>query len=152
MSRPQPAGEEQPPAHLADVPPVPSAEEVAAELEAVAEPADPADPADPVDPAAPVGEEPEDRRHPSTVGGLLYLFVLAAGATGVFIAWSGDWRLGVRWIGGALVGAATFRLVLPRRDAGMLAVRHRLLDCLLLGGVGAVLLFLAQTIPNQPGT
>ncbi|MEQ4497743.1 DUF3017 domain-containing protein [Nocardioides kribbensis] len=146
MSRPQPAGEEQPPAHLDDVPPVPSAEEVAAELEAVA------DPADPADPAAPVGEEPEDRRHPSTVGGLLYLFVLAAGATGVFIAWSGDWRLGVRWIGGALVGAATFRLVLPRRDAGMLAVRHRLLDCLLLGGVGAVLLFLAQTIPNQPGT
>ena len=41
--------------------------------------------------------------------------------------------------------------LLPARDAGMLAVRHRLVDVVLLGGVGGLLLFLARTIPNQPG-
>jgi hypothetical protein len=40
--------------------------------------------------------------------------------------------------------------VLPARDAGMLAVRRRWLDCLMLAGVGALLIFLAATIPNQP--
>ena len=47
--------------------------------------------------------------------------------------------------------AAGLRLVLPRKDAGMLAVRHRLVDVLLLGSVAALLWFLAVTIPNPPG-
>ena len=42
------------------------------------------------------------------------------------------------------------RLVLPAREAGMLAVRHRAVDCVMLAGVGGVLIFLASTIPNQP--
>jgi hypothetical protein len=33
----------------------------------------------------------------------------------------------------------------------MLAVRHRIVDVLLLGALGGTLLFLARTIPNQPG-
>jgi hypothetical protein len=33
----------------------------------------------------------------------------------------------------------------------MLAVRSRLFDAVLLGGLGGALFFLAQTIPNQPG-
>jgi Protein of unknown function (DUF3017) len=65
--------------------------------------------------------------------------------------WSGDWRLGIRCLAGGLCFAALLRLVLPARDAGMLAVRHRLFDAVLLGGVGAALFFLAATIPNQPG-
>ena len=32
----------------------------------------------------------------------------------------------------------------------MLAVRHRLVDCAMLGVVGVVLVVLAGTIPNQP--
>ncbi|HRK48426.1 MAG TPA: DUF3017 domain-containing protein, partial [Nocardioides sp.] len=47
--------------------------------------------------------------------------------------------------------AALLRLVLPSRDAGMLAVRRRLVDMVVLGGMGAALFFLASTIPNQPG-
>ena len=116
-------------------PVVPSPEEVAAEL-AAAEALE----------AAPE----EERRYPSTIGGAFYLAVLAATMVGLGITWSGDWRLGVRWIAGALLAGAFLRLVLPRRDAGMLAVRHRLVDCLLLGTMGGVLLFLAQTIPDQP--
>ncbi len=95
--------------------------------------------------------EPEPRRLPSTIGGMFYLLVLAATGLGVGIAvWSGDWRRGVTWIGGALLAASAVRLVLRNRDAGMLAVRHRLVDVFLLAAVGTVLIVLADTIPNQP--
>lgn len=110
---------------------------------------------DPVPTVSEIAEEiaeEEGRRYPSTIGGFLYLWVLAAAALGVAWAWLGDdWRTGVTWISGALLAAAGLRLVLPSRDAGMLAVRHRAVDVLLLGAIGGVLLFLARTIPNQPG-
>ena len=110
---------------------------------------------DPVPTVSEIAEEiaeEEGRRYPSTIGGFLYLWVLAAAALGVAWTWLGDaWRLGVTWISGALLAAAGLRLVLPSRDAGMLAVRHRAVDVLLLGAIGGVLLFLARTIPNQPG-
>ena len=94
--------------------------------------------------------EPEGRRYPSTIGGLFYLVVLLATAVGIGIVWSGDWRLGVEWMGAALIFAALVRLVLSRRDAGMLAVRHRVFDVLLLASVGTTMIVLAVTIPNQP--
>jgi Protein of unknown function (DUF3017) len=111
--------------------PVPSPEEIADELDAAA-------------------EEQEERRYPSTIGGAFYLLVLALGAVGIAIVWSGDWRLGIRCLAGGLCFAALLRLVLPARDAGMLAVRNRFFDAVLLGGVGAAIFFLASTIPNQP--
>jgi hypothetical protein len=114
--------------------PVPSPEEIAEELDAAAE------------------EHAEaERRYPSTIGGAFYLAVLALAAAGIAIVWSGDWRLGIRCLAGALCVAAVLRLVLPARDAGMLAVRNRYFDTVLLGGVGAAIFFLATTIPNQPG-
>ena len=94
--------------------------------------------------------EPEPRRHPSTIGGLLYLVVLATTGVGIGIAWTGDWRLGVRWVGAALILGAGARLVLRRKDAGMLAVRNRAVDAVLLSGVGVIMLFLSESIPNQP--
>jgi hypothetical protein len=101
-------------------------------------------------PGIPVGFERDGRRYPSTIGGMVYLVVLLVSAIGIGIVWAGDWRLGTRWIAGALFLAALVRLVLPHRDAGMLAVRHRLVDCAMLAGVAALLVFLAATIPNQP--
>jgi hypothetical protein len=41
-------------------------------------------------------------------------------------------------------------VVLSPRDAGMLAVRHKALDVVLLAGLGAALIFLASSIPDQP--
>ena len=111
------------------------------------EPEDAEDPEDLGEPAGPV----EDRRYPSTIGGLFYLAVLAAGAAGIAIVWSGDWRLGIRCLAAGLCAAALLRLVLPARDAGMLAVRSRVFDVVLLVAFGAALFFLAQTIPDQPG-
>jgi hypothetical protein len=96
-------------------------------------------------------EESDERHYPSTIGGAFYLCVLIATGVGIAIVYrSHDWRLGVRVVAGALFAAALFRLVLPQRDAGMLAVRHRLVDVVLLVLVGGALFFLAGDIPDQP--
>jgi hypothetical protein len=121
----------------AESPVPPSPEEVAAELDAAAE-----EHAEHVE---------EERRYPSTIGGVFYLLVLAVAAVGIAIVWNGDWRLGIRCLAGGLCLAALLRLVLPARDAGMLAVRNRFFDAVVLGGLGAAILFLASTIPGQPG-
>ena len=130
---PEPGG----PERFADEP-VPSPEEITEELDAAAEEHEAAQPV-------------EERRYPSTIGGAFYLLVLAIAGLGIVIAWHGDWRLGIRCLAGGLCFAALLRLVLPARDAGMLAVRNRFFDAILLGGAGAAILFLASTIPNQPG-
>ena len=95
------------------------------------------------------GDDP--RRYPSTIGGAIYLLVLAGVAASLVVVATGDWRTGVRGIGGSLLVAALVRLVLPRRDAGMLAVRHKLLDTAILVLLGGLLVFLAGSIPDQPG-
>ena len=105
----------------------------------------------PVDPhPGEVASEPEPQRLPSTVGGLIYLAVLVATGVGVGLCWGGDWRLGIKWVGAAMIAGAVARLVLRRKDAGMLAVRSRAVDAGILSGVGATLIFLSESIPNQP--
>lgn len=96
-------------------------------------------------------QAPEDdvRRYPSTIGGVCYLLVLAATLVGLGVVTTGHWRGGVHVVAGALLAAAGLRLVLPAKDAGMLAVRHRLLDSGLLAAVAVALWFLASTIPEQ---
>jgi hypothetical protein len=102
------------------------------------------------EPAEEPGEE-EPRRYPSTVGGALYLAVLGACVLGIVLAVTGDWRLGIRVVAVSLLGAAALRLVLRERDAGMLAVRHKLVDVAVLAAMGALIYFLAVDIPDQPG-
>ena len=97
-----------------------------------------------------VSAEEGGRRYPSTIGGAFYLVVLAVSGIGIGIVTTGSWRAGIRWIAGALLLAAVARAVLPTRDAGMLAVRRRWWDCLLLAGVGITLIVLAGSIPDQP--
>jgi hypothetical protein len=82
---------------------------------------------------------------------VLYLLVLIAMTVGIGITWrSHDWRLGIRVVAGALAAAAALRLVLPQKDAGMLAVRPRLVDVVLVGAVAVALFALAANIPDQP--
>ena len=104
----------------------------------------------PVDDVPAQSAEPEGRRYPSTIGGLFYLLVLTASAVGLGIVTPGNWRLGVKWIAMALVFAALVRLVIPAPQAGMLAVRRRAVDVLILAFLGAALLILSISIPNQP--
>ncbi|MGB0099620.1 MAG: DUF3017 domain-containing protein [Nocardioides sp.] len=102
------------------------------------------------EPPVPV-EEDGGRRYPSTIGGAIYLVVLAVIGIGIGIVTTGDWRVGIRWFGAALLAAALVRAVLPAREAGMLAVRNRWWDCFLLVGTGVALILLANSIPDQPG-
>ena len=62
-------------------------------------------------------------KRPQTVGGVVYLAVLAAGT----------------------------RLVLSERGAGMLRVRRRWSDVLMLTVAGVALIVLAIVVPNQTG-
>lgn len=75
---------------------------------------------------------------------MLVLLLLAVGLGGVGFA---HWQKGAMAIGGAAVLAALFRAVLPTREAGLLAVRSRPFDVLLLGGVGAAVVALAYVVP-----
>ena len=104
----------------------------------------------PVEDIPPESAEPEGRRYPSTIGGLIYLGVLVVTAVGLGIITQGDWRLGVKWIASALALAALVRLVIPAQQAGMLAVRRRAIDVVILAGLAIALWFLSTSIPNQP--
>ncbi len=66
--------------------------------------------------------------------------ILVVGA-GMVLVTFGYWRRGLVVIGLALIGAALMRLLLPLRRVGLLAVRSRSVDVLLLAGTG-----LAQTV------
>ena len=89
-------------------------------------------------------------RKPRTVGGAVYLAVLAATGAGLGLVALDRWRLGLGVIGVALMCGAVARLVIPRHSAGMLGMRPRLVDVLILAGLGAGLVVLAAVIPEQP--
>jgi len=125
-------------------PPVPAAELDDEPAEGPVEPVEPEPAAD--SPALSEYAHPEVevaqevRRHPSTIGGLLFLLVLGSALAGVGISLTGRWRAGIVWIGVALLVGAFFRLVLPESQAGMLHVRRRLVDVALLVVLGGALL------------
>jgi hypothetical protein len=88
-------------------------------------------------------------RRPQTLGGTVYLLVLAAALVGIGIVLAGAWRTGVGWIGAGLLFAAFARLVLAEEAAGMLRVRRKWSDVLMLTVAGVALLVLSIVVPNQ---
>lgn len=90
----------------------------------------------------------ESRRYPSTLGGMFYIGLLGLAIAGVVVAAYGHWRVGVQMLAAAVVCAGLLRAFLNEIDAGMLAVRNRWFDVSLLLATGAVLWFLAATIPS----
>lgn len=87
---------------------------------------------------------------PSTIGGMLYLAVLAIAAAGLVLVATYSWRLGVIVLGGGLLLAAVSRAALSEFESGMLRVRSKTLDVIALAGLGALMIVLALVIPNQP--
>ena len=87
-------------------------------------------------------------RRPFLAGLLRQLPLLSAivvVAVGLLTVTFGHWRRGLVVIGLALIGAALLRLLLPVRRVGLLAVRSRSVDVLLLGGAGIALTVLTLT-------
>ncbi|MGA4669238.1 DUF3017 domain-containing protein [Propionibacteriaceae bacterium Y1923] len=79
----------------------------------------------------------------------LFLVLLAmAGSCAYFAA--GHWRRGAFAFGMTVLLAGVFRLVLPTRRVGLLAVRSRWFDCLLLLGAAAALIMLTLVVPPSP--
>jgi hypothetical protein len=74
----------------------------------------------------------------------LLAVILVVGA-GLLLVTVGEWRRGLVIIGLALIGAAVLRLLLPLRRVGLLAVRSRTVDVLLMGGAGLALTVLTLT-------
>jgi hypothetical protein len=77
------------------------------------------------------------------------VLVLALGATG--IAYSAavprHWLRGVLLLAAACVIAALCRLLLPTRQAGLLAVRGRLVDVLCYAGLAAAIVTFGLALP-----
>jgi len=69
------------------------------------------------------------------------ILVLLVVLTGLVVVWW-SWPVGLLVIAGGLLLGALLRLVLPRREVGLLAVRGRLFDVLFLLVCGAGLLAL----------
>jgi Protein of unknown function (DUF3017) len=90
-------------------------------------------------------------RRPQTLGGTIYLLVLAAALIGLGIVAAGAWRTGVGWIGTGALVAALARLVLAEEAAGMLRVRRKWSDVLMLTVAGVALVVLSIVVPNQNG-
>jgi len=87
-------------------------------------------------------------RRPFLAGLIRQLPLLAAilvVGLGLVLVTFGEWRRGLVIIGLAMIGAALLRLFLPLRRVGLLAVRSRSVDVLLLAGTGLALTVLTLT-------
>jgi DUF3017 family protein len=81
---------------------------------------------------------------------LPYAIVVAGVLAGLAWAWQGtaQVRAGMVTVAAALLAAALARLVLPERQAGLLATRHRLLDVVIMLGLGVCILVVALVLPR----
>ena len=77
------------------------------------------------------------------------VLVLALGATGIAYAAvvPTHWLRGVLLLAGACGLAGVFRLLLPARQAGLLAVRGRLVDVVCYGGLAVAIVVLGLALP-----
>jgi len=77
------------------------------------------------------------------------VLVLALSATGIGYAAAvpRHWLRGVLVLAGAMMIAGLLRLLLPARQAGLLAVRSRAFDVLCYCGVGVAIVVLGLALP-----
>jgi Protein of unknown function (DUF3017) len=73
--------------------------------------------------------------------------VLAVVVVGLVIVASGHFRGGCVVVGAGASLAAVLRAMLPERRAGLLVVRHRFLDVVLMTALGVGIVVLAVVVP-----
>ncbi|ASU81281.1 DUF3017 domain-containing protein [Actinopolyspora erythraea] len=81
---------------------------------------------------------------------LCFALVVLVVLIGVLRVAMSHWREGATLLGGALLLAATLRGALRTERVGLLAIRGRVVDVLLYGGLGLVIVFVAITIEGGP--
>jgi ABC-type uncharacterized transport system permease subunit len=86
----------------------------------------------------------------SELGTYIYAGVAVAVLFGLVLVAIGGWRAGTIVAGGAMITAGIARGALPERIAGLLRIRRRSSDVLLMLAFGTVLIALGVMIPNQP--
>jgi hypothetical protein len=80
--------------------------------------------------------------------GAVLLLVLV----GLALVGQDHWRRGLLLAGAGLLAAAVLRLVLPARLSGLLVVRGRLFDVVVLSALGLAVLVLTSSVPLPPGS
>ncbi|HET7326474.1 MAG TPA: DUF3017 domain-containing protein [Nocardioidaceae bacterium] len=83
-----------------------------------------------------------------TLGTFAFFGALALAASGIGVAVTGSWRQGAGYVGAALLLACLARLVLPERMAGMLRVRRKAVDVVMLGVLGIGVVALSLVVPS----
>jgi hypothetical protein len=78
------------------------------------------------------------------------LIVLAGGVSALLVVALDGFRLGCSLLGASVLFAAIARTVLPARRVGLLVVRSRAFDVLVLAAMGAALVVLAAVVPGPP--
>lgn len=102
-------------------------------------------PASPTRPAPPV--------HPTRGPNEIALgAVLLAVVVGLALVGQDHWRRGLLLIGIGLLAGSGLRLVLPARVVGLLAVRGRVFDAVVLGLLGLAVIVLTSSVPLPPGS
>ena len=89
-----------------------------------------------------------DRGHSLPVRQWPITLVMLVVAMGLLVAWLDDFRYGLLTIGGGMLFGALLRLLLP--EVGMLAVRSRFTDVLVLLFFAAVIVLLALVAQPDP--
>ena len=75
------------------------------------------------------------------------IVVFTVAAAGLLAVTQGFWRRGLLVVAGAMLLAAVLRLALPTRQAGLLAVRGKAVDVVVLASFGSAILLLAAIVP-----
>ncbi|HSP37753.1 MAG TPA: DUF3017 domain-containing protein [Frankiaceae bacterium] len=78
--------------------------------------------------------------------------VLLAVLVGLALVGQDHWRRGLLLAGIGLLAGAVVRLVLPARMVGLLAVRGRVFDAVVLAILGTAVIALTSSVPLPPGS
>lgn len=89
-------------------------------------------------------------KKPSTVGGVIYLLVVATMLVGLGTVAAGAWRAGIVVMGVSFGIAFIARCVLSDQQAGMLRIRRRYVDLTTLAVCSVGMLVLAAWIVDRP--
>jgi hypothetical protein len=105
---------------------------------------------DEADPATGLRVRSLQPRRPRTLGGGVYLAVLAVSAGSLLLVMAGHWRMGLTLLGGAFVAAGVARWLIPDVNAGVLHLRRKAIDVPTLLLIGGALVAVANAIHTRP--